>query len=376
MEQKDSFSLSRFLDPKFLRPMIYEGVPQLHRHLFKQLASPDSSFARQHNSNSLENAAFNTVPIENMDDSDHQKKINFGGLIRGAHAGTRPFGGKSLTELITSFDDLNYQTPSLPNYSDYTVPEYNKQNFSEQGVSLIPYSDFVSSIDKPNEDEAQAQQKNVMDYIAELNKRSVQEQEQDKSPFIEDEALSHGSLEGRSLQEKRAFDGREAENKKDNASNFWDRFKKSEFSEHLMDFFAGLSQGETPEESFSNAGITLRHGNNERTQRKQTLEFLRSKGYSDEDAQVLAQHPDLVQKMIGNTLSSEEGYRTLTAEEKAEYGLPKDVPFQVSSSGKLIPVSSPDGGYRTLTAEEKAEYGLPKDVPFQVSSSGKLIPVS
>ncbi|MET3560798.1 hypothetical protein ABID39_001514, partial [Bartonella japonica] len=73
--------------------------------------------------------------------------------------------------------------------------------------------------------------------------------------------------------------------------------------------------------------------------------------------------------------SPDGGYRTLTAEEKAEYGLPEEVPFQVSSSGKVIPVSSPDGGYRTLTAEEKAEYGLPEDVPFQVSSSGKVIPI-
>ncbi|PPJ44577.1 hypothetical protein C0075_25765, partial [Rhizobium sp. KAs_5_22] len=29
-------------------------------------------------------------------------------------------------------------------------------------------------------------------------------------------------------------------------SSLWERFRKSEFSEHLMDFFAGLASGKTP----------------------------------------------------------------------------------------------------------------------------------
>ncbi len=41
------------------------------------------------------------------------------------------------------------------------------------------------------------------------------------------------------------------------------------------------------------------------------MQFLRSKGYSDEDAQALTQYPDFAMKIIGSTLSSQEGYRTL-----------------------------------------------------------------
>ncbi len=52
-------------------------------------------------------------------------------------------------------------------------------------------------------------------------------------------------------------------------------------------------------------------GNKGRAQHKQTLQFLRSKGYSDEDAQALTQYPNLVMKIIGDTLSPQEGYRTL-----------------------------------------------------------------
>lgn len=61
--------------------------------------------------------------------------------------------------------------------------------------------------------------------------------------------------------------------KDENPSNLWERFRKSEFSEHLMDFFAGLALGKTPQESFSNASILMRQGNKERAQHKQTLQF-------------------------------------------------------------------------------------------------------
>lgn len=92
----------------------------------------------------------------------------------------------------------------------------------------------------------------------------------------------------------------------------------------------------------------MRQGNKERAQHRQTLQFLRSKGYSDEDAQALVQYPDLAMKIIGSTLNPQEGYRTLTAAEKAEQGLPEDMTFQVSTStGKIIPVQ---GGQRSTAS--------------------------
>ncbi|OPB31567.1 hypothetical protein [Bartonella sp. AR 15-3] len=360
MEQKkESFSFSKFFDPKFLRPLMHEVIPQLPGYFLKQPTLPDSSSA----------------VITDSEKSDHSQKNDLSALIRGVNTVFGESNTKNPTALIMSTDDLKQQTPPLPDYSNYKLLEDERQNFPKQGVSLSPQPAFVSSIDKADENEEHAQYKNVMDYISEINRKPTQEDLQNKGTPLNNEEFPRPLTEERALQDKNVFDGRTAKDEGENGSNFWDRLKKSEFSEHLMDFFSGLSQGETPEESFSNAGIALRQGNVERAQRQQTLEFLRSKGYSAEDAKALMQYPDVVQKMIGNTLNSEEGYRTLTAEEKAEYGLPENIPFQVSSSGKIIPVSSPEGGYRTLTAEEKAEYGLPEDIPFQVSSSGKIIPV-
>ncbi|WP_407966016.1 hypothetical protein [Bartonella sp. C271] len=323
MEQKkESFSFSKFFDPKIFYPLMHEGIPQPPRYFLKKPTLPDSSSA----------------VITDSEKSDHSQKADLSALIRGVNTVFGESNTKNPTALIMSTDDLKQQTPPLPDYSNYKFLEDERQNFPKQGVSLSPQPAFVSSIDKADENEEQAQYKNVMDYISEINRKPTQEDLQNKDTPLNNEEFFRTLTEERALQDKNVFDGRTAKDEGEKGSNFWDRFKKSEFSEHLMDFFSGLSQGQTPEESFSNAGIALRQGNHERAQRQQTLDFLRSKGYSAEDAKAFLQYPDLAQKMIENTLSPEEGYRTLTAEEKAEYGLPENVPFQVSSSGKIIPV--------------------------------------
>ncbi|MDD9334338.1 MAG: hypothetical protein PV354_12060, partial [Bartonella sp.] len=57
------------------------------------------------------------------------------------------------------------------------APEQQKHDFSEQGgvASMIPQSPLVANIDQSSGDEAGRQQKNVMDYIAQLNEKSIAE---------------------------------------------------------------------------------------------------------------------------------------------------------------------------------------------------------
>ncbi|AQX30969.1 hypothetical protein [Bartonella schoenbuchensis] len=106
-----------------------------------------------------------------------------------------------------------------------------------------------------------------------------------------------------------------------------------------MDSFAGLASGQTPQESFSNAALQLRQGNSERAQRQQVLKVLQSKGYSAEEAQAIAQNPELSMKIMSDTLSPtglKEGYRILTKEEKEARGLPDDMAYQISTqTGKI-----------------------------------------
>ncbi len=239
--------------------------------------------------------------------------------------------------MIMSMDDLKRQMPPLPDVSKDTVkiqevPEQQKHDFSEQrGVaSMIPQSPLVGNIDQSSGDEAGRQQKDVMDYIAQLNEKSIAENSLKNDSGNDEEKLfdapigEEKHLNAHLPEEEHLKASGDLEQKTDyiksldnfvqtgaNPSSLWERFRKSEFSEHLMDFFAGLALGKTPQESFSNASILMRQGNKERAQHKQTLQFLRSKGYSDEDAQALTQYPDLAMKIIGSTLSSQEGYRTL-----------------------------------------------------------------
>ncbi|WP_375681442.1 hypothetical protein [Bartonella sp. AP60NXGY] len=322
----------------------------------------------------LELAAFSTNSFDVSNGDNTPQKLSPTELIRGSQAGTEQAGKKTPAELIMSTDDLKRQMPPLPDVSKDTVkvqeaPEQQKYDFSDQGgvASMIPQSPLVANIDQSNGDEAGRQQKDVMDYIAQLNEKSIAENslkndsgnDEEKlfdAPIGEEKHLNAHLPEEEHLKAsakpEQATDYVNAVgnfiHKDANPIGLWERFRKSEFSEHLMDFFAGLASGKTPQESFSNAALVMRQGNNVRAQNRPIFEFLRSKGYSDKDAQALVQYPDLAMKVIGSTLSPQEAYRTLTSEEKAEQGLPEDMTFQVSTStGKIIPVQ---GGQRSTTS--------------------------
>ncbi|WP_375610795.1 MULTISPECIES: hypothetical protein [unclassified Bartonella] len=322
----------------------------------------------------LELAAFSTNSFDASNGDNTPQKLSPTELIRGSQTGTEQAGKKTPAELIMSTDDLKRQMPPLPDVSKDTVkiqeaPEQQKHDFSEQGgvASMIPQSPLVGNIDQSSGDEAGRQQKDVMDYIAQLNEKSIaanslkndsgnDEEKLFEAPIGEEKHLNAHLPEEEHLKAsakpEQATDYVNAVgnfiHKDANPSSLWERFRKSEFSEPLMDFFAGLASGKTPQESFSNAALVMRQGNNVRAQNRPIFEFLRSKGYSDKDAQALVQYPDLAMKVIGNTLSPQEGYRTLTSEEKAEQGLPEDMTFQVSTStGKIIPVQ---GGQRSTAS--------------------------
>ncbi|GAB5040766.1 hypothetical protein BHOIPH791_12440 [Bartonella henselae] len=363
MEQNGFHTLSLFLNPKVLRPLLTQAVTQLPKYFLGQSSTPPStSFEGRYKPSFLERAAFSTNPFDNTG-SDTQQKLSPTELIRGSYGEGREAGKKTPAELIMSTDDLKRQMPSLPDALKDTiriqeVPKQEKSDFSEQGgvASMIPQSPFVSNIDKVSGDEAGRQQKDVMDYITEFNNRSMPEEQRGSSP-VNEETLSHTPiseeehLKANDMPEQATDYVNAVGNfihKDANPSNLWERFRKSEFSEHLMDFFAGLASGKTPQESFSNAALVMRQGNNTRLQNRPIFAFLRSKGYDDKDAQAIMQYPDLAMKVIGSTLSPQEDYRTLTAEEKAKQGLPEDMAFQISTStGKIIPVQ---GGQRSTAS--------------------------
>ncbi|SSZ40352.1 hypothetical protein [Bartonella grahamii] len=375
MEQENTNSLLKLFDPKFLRPLMYQVIPQLPKHLFEQLSTPPSTpLEGRYKPSFLERAAFSTNPFDVSNGDNTPQKLSPTELIRGSQAGGGEVGKKTPAELIMSTDDLKRQMPPLPDVSKDTVkiqeaPEQQKHDFSEQGgvASMIPQSPLVANIDQSSGDEAGRQQKDVMDYIAQLNEKSIAENslkndsgnDEEKlfdAPIGEEKHLNAHLPEEEHLKAsakpEQAMDYVNAVgnfiHKDADPSSLWERFRKSEFSEHLMDFFAGLASGKTPQESFSNAALVMRQGNNVRAQNRPIFEFLRSKGYSDKDTQALVQYPDLAMKVIGSTLNPQEAYRTLTAEEKAEQGLPEDMTFQVSTStGKIIPVQ---GGQRSTAS--------------------------
>lgn len=344
----------------------------------------------------------------NKQDRRYNQKITLQDLIRGYDYYEEPkeTGKKGLKDLIVSVADLKGQMPPLSDYAIKTnnIPHPYQGNSLGNAVLFAPQSEFVSPIDRPSQNEAQ-QQKDTMNYIAELNKSSIGEPLQtnallnENAPLNEQEALqtndkSEQEQESLNAPEnfinsqgqpkqlangeedffQKLFGGNAHAGARDNNSvgALWDRFKNSQLSERLMDSFAGLASGQTPQESFSNAALQLRQGNSERAQRQQVLKVLQSKGYSDEEAQAIAQNPDLAMKIMSDTLSPtglKEEYRILTPEEKVAQGLPQDMAYQISTqTGKIEPLkgtqrtdgsgldrnnmlSKPDAGYRYVEDE-------------------------
>ncbi|GAA4667047.1 hypothetical protein [Bartonella pachyuromydis] len=84
--------------------------------------------------------------------------------------------------------------------------------------------------------------------------------------------------------------------------SFWDHLRSREFLERLSDYGIGyaLSDG-TIAQSLASGAMNLRRGDMEREKRgqvNQTVEYLKSKGYSEEEARVMAQNPQMLSALL------------------------------------------------------------------------------
>ncbi|WP_447582409.1 hypothetical protein ACRPOS_004950 [Bartonella heixiaziensis] len=84
--------------------------------------------------------------------------------------------------------------------------------------------------------------------------------------------------------------------------SFWDHLRSPEFLQRLADYGIGyaLSDG-TIAQSLASGAMNLRRGDMEREQRKQvnqTIEYLKSKGYSEEEARFMAGNKDALNAFL------------------------------------------------------------------------------
>ncbi|WP_375628930.1 MULTISPECIES: hypothetical protein [unclassified Bartonella] len=96
--------------------------------------------------------------------------------------------------------------------------------------------------------------------------------------------------------------------------SFWDYLRSPEFLQRLSDYGIGyaLSDG-TIAQSLANAAMNLRRGDMEREKRgqvNQTVEYLKSKGYSEEEAAIMARNPQMLSAMLtgGDKPQLDKGY--------------------------------------------------------------------
>ncbi|WP_375652142.1 hypothetical protein, partial [Bartonella sp. LB28NMGDW] len=96
--------------------------------------------------------------------------------------------------------------------------------------------------------------------------------------------------------------------------SFWDYLRSPEFLQRLSDYGIGyaLSDG-TIAQSLANAAMNLRRGDMEREKRgqvNQTVEYLKSKGYSEEEARFMARNPQMLSAMLtgGDKPQLDKGY--------------------------------------------------------------------
>ncbi|WP_409360887.1 hypothetical protein ACRPOS_005965 [Bartonella heixiaziensis] len=106
--------------------------------------------------------------------------------------------------------------------------------------------------------------------------------------------------------------------------SFWDYLRSPEFLQRLSDYGIGyaLSDG-TIAQSLANGAMNLRRGDMEREKRgqvNQTVEYLKSKGYSDEEAAVMARNPQMLSAMLtgGDTPKLLPGHEWYTNPETGE----------------------------------------------------------
>ncbi|WP_375672213.1 MULTISPECIES: hypothetical protein [unclassified Bartonella] len=120
--------------------------------------------------------------------------------------------------------------------------------------------------------------------------------------------------------------------------SFWDYLRSPEFLQRLSDYGIGyaLSDG-TIAQSLANAAMNLRRGDMEREKRgqvNQTVEYLKSKGYSEEEARFMAGNKDALNAFLAQTING--GNRNP----------------QFTNDGRML-VEDPNapGGYRYVTVE-------------------------
>ncbi|WP_375649218.1 hypothetical protein [Bartonella sp. MU70NMGDW] len=108
--------------------------------------------------------------------------------------------------------------------------------------------------------------------------------------------------------------------------SFWDYLRSPEFLQRLSDYGIGyaLSDG-TISQSLANAAMNLRRGDMEREKRgqvNQTVEYLKSKGYSEEEAAVMARNPQMLSALLtgGDTPKLLAGHEWYTDPETGERG--------------------------------------------------------
>ncbi len=95
MEQENTNSLLKLFDPKFLRPLMYQVIPQLPRYLLQQRSMPPSTpLEGRYKPSFLERAACRTDPFDASNGDNTPQKLSPTELIRGSQAGTERAGKK------------------------------------------------------------------------------------------------------------------------------------------------------------------------------------------------------------------------------------------------------------------------------------------
>ncbi|EJF88052.1 hypothetical protein ME1_00816 [Bartonella vinsonii subsp. arupensis OK-94-513] len=86
------------------------------------------------------------------------------------------------------------------------------------------------------------------------------------------------------------------------SKSFWDQLRSPELLERLSDYALGYAMSDgTMAQDLANAAMNLRRGDMAREQRNQvnqTVEYLKSKGYSDEEATIMARNPQMLSAML------------------------------------------------------------------------------
>ncbi|WP_019219031.1 hypothetical protein [Bartonella florencae] len=109
--------------------------------------------------------------------------------------------------------------------------------------------------------------------------------------------------------------------------SFWDklsRFSQSDVSKNIDDFLLGAMTA-SPDSSgwqlFAKGLKNLHEGDKQRGQINQTVEYLKSKGYSEEEAAVMARNPQMLSALLtgGDKPKLSADYQLITNPETGEY---------------------------------------------------------